>query len=203
MVSNHCSMIFGYLSGRFPGSVGHLYSPDAQCGPWPWMPYALDNGAWPAHLAGTQWQPPPWRALLRWAALSGQRPLWAAVPDIVGNREETIARWSIYEPEVRAFGFRPAFVLQDGMTFADVPSSDCMLFVGGSTEWKEQAIGPWCARFPGRVHVGRVNKWDRLAKSWRAGAVSVDGTGWFRRNSGQLGELVKFIVETRAMENAA
>ncbi len=44
--------------------------------------------------------------------------------------------------------------------------------------------------------VGRVNRWDRLVRSWRAGAVSVDGTGWFHETNGQLAELTKFIDET-------
>lgn len=198
MVSNQSNLTFGYLAGRYPSSVGHLYSPGAQRGPWSWMPYALDNGAWPAHVSGEPWQPAPWRNLLRWAALSGQRPLWALVPDVVGDRSATLARFVEYRDEVEAFGFPLAFAVQDGMTFDDAPD-DCVLFLGGSTAWKDAAIGPWCQQFPGRVHVGRVNNIDRLLRCWRAGAISVDGTGWFHRaaRSNQLGELCRFIQETR------
>lgn len=69
---------------------------------------------------------------------------------------------------------------------------------GGGDEFKDAAIAPWCARFPGRVHVLRVNNWDRLVRSWRAGAVSVDGSGWFHRDprSNQRADLVKFLRET-------
>lgn len=61
------------------------------------------------------------------------------------------------------------------------------------------AIAPWCARFPGRVHVARVNTWDRLIACWRAGAISVDGTGWFhkaRKGQNQGNDLRKFLRET-------
>lgn len=196
MVSNQSTMTFGYLAGRYPGSIGHLYSPGGQRGPYPWLPYALDNGAWPAFKNNEPWDEAAWRQLLLWACMSGQKPLWALVPDVVGNREETVENWGRYVGEVERLGFRPAFAVQDGMSFDDVPTDDCALFIGGSTDWKDKAIKPWCARFPGRVHVGRVNRADRLIRCFHAGAVSVDGTGWFHRTNGQLGELEKFIRET-------
>lgn len=207
MVSNQTGFEAGHLVGRYPGALGHLYSPGGQRGPWSFMPYALDNGAFPAFEKGQPWDPVAWRQLLRWAQWSGQAPLWALVPDVVADRNATLVSWTVYEPEVRAAGFRPAFAVQDGMTFADVPSEDCVLFLGGSTEWKEASIAPWCARFPGRVHVGRVNTWDRLTACWRAGAVSVDGTGWFRRGrtvgSSQSADLKKFLAETHNARRAA
>ena len=198
MVSNQTGIEVGFLAATYPGRIGHLYSPGGERGPWPYVPYALDNGAWGAFKNATEWSAADWRYLLRWAAMSGQPPLWALVPDVVGDRQRTIESWHLYAPEVRALGLRPAFAVQDGMTFEDVPTDDCALFLGGSTEWKDEAIGPWCAAFPGRVHVGRVNNWDRLIRCWRAGAVSVDGTGWFHKSprSNQRGELAKFLKET-------
>lgn len=190
MVSNQSNITFGYWSGKFPGSIGHLYSPGGQRGPWTWLPYALDNGAF------TNLDIPAWRNLLRWAALSGVKPLWCAVPDSVGDREVTLEMYRAYAHEVVAYGFRPAFVAQDGMGFDDVPNEECMIFVGGGTEWKEASIVPWSKQFPGRVHVGRVNDSDRLWKCWNAGVSSVDGTGWFHKR--QLGVLHKFIERTNA-----
>jgi hypothetical protein len=169
-------------------------------------PYALDNGAWPAFKNGAEWDRDGWRELVRWATWSGQPPQWALVPDVVGNREQTIARWAEYGGEIRAAGMRPAFAVQDGMTFDDVPAGDCVLFLGGSTEWKVGAIDPWCRRFPGRVHVARVNTWDRLVRCWRAGAISVDGTGWFHKGNGgasQFNDLRKFLRETREQQEEA
>jgi hypothetical protein len=80
------------------------------------------------------------------------------------------------------------------MTFEDVPDGECVVFLGGSTEWKLDAIAPWCAAFPGRVHVGRVNTWERLVLCWRSGAIAVDGTGWFHKK--QFADLTKFLRET-------
>lgn len=200
MVSNQTGVEVGILTMKYPGWIGHLFSPGGQRGPWPEIPYALDNGAWPAYLNGEEWSEAEWMALLRWAVLSGIPPLWALVPDVVGNREATLERWHKYVDVVRGFGFRPAFAVQNKMTFDDVPDDECMLFIGGDDAFKDAAIAPWCARFPGRIHVGRVNFWPRLLACYRAGAVSVDGTGWFRKGrtmtNSQWNDLRKFLRET-------
>lgn len=103
----------------------------------------------------------------------------------------------MYSPNLRQTGWPLAFAVQDGMTFDDVPA-DCVLFLGGSTEWKEAAIKPWCLRFPGRVHVGRVNTWRRLMACYEAGAISVDGTGWFTKHGGQAADLERFFEHVSA-----
>lgn len=201
MVSNQSKAEFWWLAGAFPGRVGHLYGPGGERGPWDFMPYALDNGAWPAFVKNLHWDEPAWHTLLNWAKNSGQAPLWVAVPDVVADRERTIEKWPIYSACVREYGFRPAFVLQDGMTFEDVPDADCMLFIGGSTGWKLAAIEPWCAKFPDRIHVGRVNGPVRLDICYRAGAVSVDGTGWFHAE--QCRQLREFVERTSRLERRA
>ncbi len=206
MVSNATGIEVGLLAGRYPGRIGHLFSPGGERGPWAELPYALDNGAWPAFKNDREWPEDEWRRLLAWAALSGISPLWCVVPDVVGNREETLARWDRYASAIRLFGWRCAFAAQDGMTFDDVPDGECVVFIGGSDEWKEQAIEPWCARFPRRVHVARVNGLPRLIKCWRAGAISVDGTGWFHKGRGgfsQHNDLRKFLRETDSQAKAA
>lgn len=202
MVANQTGVEIGYMAGRFPGRVGHLYSPGAQRGPWPYLPYALDNGAYVAWTKGRSFDFDAWRSLLAWAHTADHPPVWALVPDQVANRDRTIEMWHQHAGAVTSLGFRPAFAVQDGMVFDDVPSADCVLFLGGSTKWKETAIGPWCARFPGRVHVGRVNAPKRLTACYRAGAISVDGTGWYHRV--QREQLIDFIRTTpTANDNAA
>ena len=198
MVSNQTGIEIGYLAAKYPGRLGHLFSPGAARGPWHFMPYALDNGAWPAHKNGHDWDERDWRYLLLWSLTSGQPPLWALVPDSVGDRDNTLRKWERYSSDVKSFGMRAAFAAQDGMTPGDVPDDDCVIFIGGSTDWKLAAIRPWAAAFPGRVHVGRVTTLDRLLLCWRAGVVSVDGTGWFRKRKGQnqRSDLLKFLRET-------
>lgn len=183
MASNNGGLEVGVLAGTYPGLVGHLYSPGGQRGPYRGVPYALDNGAYVAYKHSREWPEAAWYRLLEWAQRAKYAPLWALVPDVVADRDATLARWDRFAPLVERMGFRPAFALQDGMTFGDVPTPDCMLFLGGGTAWKEAAIGPWCERFPARVHVARVTERDRLLACHRAGAVSVDGNGWFRKSN--------------------
>jgi hypothetical protein len=196
MVSNQSSGVFHWLAGRFPGRLGHLYSPGGQRGPFEWLPYALDNGAWSAFKNQRPFDFDAWIRLLDWANEKEHLPLWAAVPDVVGDRDATLRRWDQLSDEVSARGFRRAFVAQDGMTTNDVPDSDCVVFIGGSTEWKEAVIEPWSSALPGRVHVGRVNTERRLLKCWRAGAISVDGTGWWHKKRNQLFALRRWIENT-------
>jgi hypothetical protein len=198
MVSNAGGNWVGALAAE-TGALGHLYSPGAQRGPFPFLPYALDNGVFSAWQKNVDFPEDRWRRLLEWPDRFSQKPLWALVPDSVADRDRTLEKWERFSPVVRAAGFRPAFAVQDGMTFADVPDSDCMLFLGGTTGWKVAAIPTWCATFPGRVHVGRVNHFDRLLACYEAGAVSVDGNGWFRtKNKGtaepQREALMRFLV---------
>lgn len=183
MVSNINGTDVGIIAERYRGALGHLYSPGAQRGPWPEIPYALDNGAFGAWEKNIDFPEESWRRLLGWAGDKEQPPLWALVPDSVADRDRTLEKWERFSPVVRAAGFRPAFALQDGMTFEDVPDAECMLFIGGSTGWKVAAIRPWCARFPGRVHVARVTEEKRLMLCYEAGAASVDGNGWNRKTN--------------------
>lgn len=194
MCANQTGMEVGYLAGRHPGALGHLYSPGSERGPYSYLPYALDNGAYVAWTKNLNFDYEAWIWLLVWARLSGQEPLWALVPDAVADRDRTLASWNTLAPLVRRAGFRPALAIQDGMTFDDVPDSECMLFLGGTTGWKEAAIKPWCERFPGRVHVGRVNTMRRLLACYEAGAVSIDGTGWFHKAERRA--LVRWLEET-------
>jgi len=200
MVSNQTGIEVGLLAMKHPGRIGHMFSPGGERGPWRELPYALDNDAWPAHKNKRPRDVDAHRRLLQWSLMSGIAPLFALVPDVVADRDATLREWDIYAPPMAAMGFRLGFAAQDGMTAADVPDSGCMVFLGGSTAWKDAAIAPWCAAFPGRVHVGRVNGWPRLLASWRAGAVSVDGTGWFHKGNGgvsQAADLRKFLRETQ------
>lgn len=48
MVSNQTGIEVGILAMRYPGKVGHMFSPGGERGPWRELPHALDNDAWPA-----------------------------------------------------------------------------------------------------------------------------------------------------------
>jgi hypothetical protein len=196
LLSNYCGAEIGYLAARYPGALGHLYSPGQQCGPWKFLPYALDNGAFPAFLRGKPFDVGAWRELLAWARVCGQRPTWALVPDVVGDATATLRAWDAYAAETATLGVPLAFAAQDGHEPSDVPDGAEVVFIGGSTEWKRAAITPWCRVFP-RVHVGRINTYRWLRVCEAAGAESVDGTGWKRggRDSAQWKGLLQWLAE--------
>jgi hypothetical protein len=198
MPANATGMFFHCLA-RETGKLGHLYSPGAQRGPWPWFPYALDNGAFAcwnaventfdeAKWARTEQE---WRHLLFWASVAPIKPRWAIVPDVPGNGPATLERWAKYAPEVVAAGIPLACAVQDGMTNFDVEELDPapeVIFVGGSTEWKWSSVWLWCHDFP-RVHVGRVNAPEKLEFLEGLGVESCDGTGWNRGDRKQTAGL--------------
>lgn len=162
-------------------TVGHLIVPrqwnlaeslDLQPGRW-----AMDNGAFSGFDEGAFV-----RMLERFHAIPGC--LFAVAPDYVGDAASTRAKWPFWSRLIRGLGLTPAYVAQDGLqTIADVPWSDGIaLFIGGSTGFKEstlamdligyaKAYGVW-------AHVGRVNGQRRYSMMLRAGADSIDGTGF-------------------------
>lgn len=147
------------------------YGPDALQG-WSW---AADNGC----FADT-WDADTWLAWLRrMADVPGC--LWATVPDVVGDADATRRLFDEWADTVAGFGYRLAYVAQDGATVDGVPWGriDC-LFVGGTTEFKLSPDAERLARHAKAagltVHMGRVNSLRRMqiAESW--GVDTCDGT---------------------------
>jgi hypothetical protein len=164
--------------------VGHLVVPrqwndpgslDLQHGRW-----AMDNGAFSGFDAGSFV-----RMLERFHKVSGC--LFVTAPDVVGDAASTLALWPFWSQLIAGIGRRPAFVAQDGLTPDRMPweqlhDEEGVLFIGGSTAYKEsaevrtlcgiaQAKGIW-------VHWGRVNGKRRYELAMKAGAQSIDGTGF-------------------------
>lgn len=192
MPSNSGKALIHYLAGKHPGALGHLYAPGGQRGPFAWLPYALDNGAWPAFKNGRAWDGDAYGELLGWAERADAAPLWLLVPDKVGDRDETLRLWDAWYAPLARLGWPLAFAAQDGMTPADVPGEAEVIFVGGTYEWKWRAAPELCAAFP-RVHVGRVNSPRRLWQLLEWGAESCDGTGWNMGDRTQTQGLVHFL----------
>ena len=193
MPTNNTGFMIGYLAGKFIGSIGLLISPNG----WRYIPevipYALDNGAYYAFTNKTEWDEAAFYEMLGKVELS-RKPLWVACPDKVLDKDETIAKWSIYSPKIKAFGFKPAFVVQDGMTQDDVPSDAEIIFVGGSFEWKWKMLPEFC-RMGKRVHCGRVNSYEGLWICDENGVESCDGTGWVRGGMKRLQPLINYLQE--------
>lgn len=138
---------------------------------WLW---AADNGCF-----SEKWDEMRWKAWLT-SAWPRAGCLFAVVPDVVGDADGTLDRFTRYRDFVVAARYPVAFVAQDGMERRVLPldNFDC-LFIGGSTEWKMSEHPRKLAaraREAGKfVHVGRVNS-DSRFRSWSTHADSCDGT---------------------------
>lgn len=190
---------FWHCLARETGKLGHLYSPGAQRGPWPWFPYALDNGAfacWDSKqntFNNQRWDQtdPEWRRLITWAQAAPTKPIWAIVPDVPGSAKATIERWSTYAPIIHASRIPLAVAVQNGMTTSDVISLNPkpeVVAVGGTTDWKWETVEQWCRDFP-RVHLLRCNSPSKLEFLESIGCESADGTGWNRGDRKQTSGL--------------
>lgn len=187
---------FWHCLARETGKLGHLVSPGSERGPWPWFPYALDNGVfamWNSEdnsFDDARWETrgvAAWRRSLFWAQSNKQHPLWAIVPDRPGDWGQTLCKWATMAREVVDAGFVPAVAVQDGATAQSVSGMHPIpkvICVGGTTEWKWETAEMWCKEFP-RVHVLRCNSPEKLKllESW--GCESTDGTGWNRGDKTQ------------------
>ena len=191
---------FWHVLARETGRIGHLYSPGANISvPFPWFPYALDNGAFSCWdrsentFDESRWllTYPKWLRLLDWARSATLRPRWAVVPDVPGNAEEPLRRWEEHRSTVVSHGIEPALAVQDGMVVGDVLSlrdRPSVIAIGGSDEFKWGSVESWCRSFS-RVHVLRVNSPTRLSYLEGLGCESCDGTGWNRGNRRQTSGL--------------
>jgi hypothetical protein len=195
MVSNNCSGLVHHWATKYPGAIGHLYSPEGFREPSPWIPFALDNGAWTCHIHNRAFDERAFLQMLTQVKELGVHPRWVVVPDAVGDRRRTLEMWKDWEIVVEGYGFPKAFAVQDGMVADDVPPGAEVIFVGGSTEWKAATIRSWCQHFP-HVHVGRVNRLGGktgLLRCHAAGAASCDSTAWFRGKQRDLAELETYL----------
>lgn len=162
------------------GNTGNLFSPPNRRTPST-RPYVLDNGAFGAFSNGTNWDEKSYLFwITRWIETNNHRPNWIVVPDVVGSKEATLRSWIKWESRLRKFNIPLAIAVQDGMDKTSIPSTADVIFVGGTTKWKIETIPYWAENFP-RVHVARVNGWDRLWYCYNQRVESIDGSGFFRK----------------------
>lgn len=187
MPANTQGFTTGFIAGKYDGRIAHLYSPDGWRRPKPYVDYALDNGRF-----SESWSEKDYLKMLDAAANHRDQPIWALVPDVVGDRDATLREWDVWAPRLEQYHWPLAMACQDGMTPDDVPSEAKVCFIGGSTSWKRKSLAMWCQEFD-RVHVGRVNTNKWLWECHEAGAESCDGTGWMRGCQAQLNGLVDYL----------
>ena len=192
MPSQNAKGVLHYWAGKgYP--IGWLFTPESAIRePVEWMPYALDNGRFAVWDKGLDWGEQGFLRMMEAYSVHPRKPMWAVVPDAVGDRDETLREWDKWHPLLsEAFEIPLAFAMQDDMEPEDVPAEADLVFVGGTFKWKWRRLAEWCQTFQ-RVHVGRVNTVKHLLYCWDQGAESVDGTGWFR-SPHRIEQLHKFL----------
>jgi hypothetical protein len=154
--------------------------------------WAMDNGAFQG------FRPGPFMEMLEaHAGLPGCR--WVSAPDVVGNAAVTIARWPFWSAVIRAAGFPPAFVAQDGLTVRDAPWDDmACLFIGGTTAWKESPAAATLSAYAKArglpVHWGRVSTWKRLRHVLALDGDSCDTSGCSRWPDEMTGRFARWLT---------
>lgn len=181
------------IPDRYRHRLGNLFSPG---GFWKNdLGFSLDNYVYSAWRKGIAWDESRFVKHLEKVKLSGRVPDWVVCPDVVGDSAASLAKWSQWEPRLRAYGWPLAFAVQDGQSPESIPPSADLIFVGGSTEWKRKSISMWCRNFP-RVHVARINTYRWLWYCHEQGAESVDGTGWFWQRKREYQDLLDYLAIT-------
>lgn len=138
---------------------------------WIW---AADNGCF-----SNRWEEKTWIKWLQSFANPAEA-LFATVPDVVADHQQTLERWKQYAPSVKDMGFKPAFVLQDGAT-EELPFEEMgALFIGGTTQFKlshkAKQIVQIAKHHKVWIHMGRVNSYKRMIIAKDFGCDSIDGT---------------------------
>lgn len=176
MLLGQTNALWHYAAGRYPGKVGVLLGPSHYSKTLirPWIPYALDNDAF---IHRRDWSFEAWAGMIRKVRTRPIPPIWALIPDVVGDPAATRRNWDRYKGE--AEGLTRAYAVQPGATPRDVPKDADVVFVGGGTSWRFRTAADWARHFP-RVHVGAVNNIGLVWALDDLGIESVDGTGWFR-----------------------
>src|SRR5262245_43382324 len=143
------------------------------------MRYAIDNGAWSAHVSRRPWDAD---AFLRAVHALGMGADFIVIPDIVGDGRASLKRSLAWFPFLLGRARLLLLPVQDGMqprVIAPHLSASVGVFVGGTTAWKLETLGAWgrLAAVRGcHLHVGRVNTARRIARCQAVGAHSCDGT---------------------------
>jgi hypothetical protein len=143
------------------------------------MRYAIDNGAWTAYQQNLPFDE---AAFVLAVDRLGEKADWIVLPDIVEGGLVSLDYSLRWMERLRGMPTKLLIAVQDGMQIEDVVgflSPVVGIFIGGSTQWKEETAQAWgsvARRRHCHLHVGRVNSARRIRICAAAGADSFDGT---------------------------
>jgi len=173
-VLNKHGINFGMLWG--PTSYKH-----------PWCDYALDNDCFHNSHTENWWVNEgeyKWLKMLDKVSKCELSPIFATLPDVVGNWNATVEISSKYTTELRSRNIKPAIVMQDGASCESAATIDAdVFFIGGTVKWKWsniQMISKWCQKNQKYLHVGQVNGICKTERCIDLCVDSCDGSGLAR-----------------------
>jgi hypothetical protein len=143
-------------------------------------PWFLDNGAWVAHKKGKRLDEGKfWMALKKLESISLQ-PDFVVVPDIVGGGAESLEYSLSWVDRIQ--GVNRYLAVQNWMTTTGVGSNISRfegIFVGGTSEWKEQTAH-WWVKFAHKhsvpCHIGRAGTEKKIKWAYEIRADSIDSS---------------------------
>lgn len=101
------------LESLYPNRIGMLIGPGGWRNPKK-LPFAIDNGRFASWSKGKKWNEKQYLLFLDKAV--SHRPIWAVVPDAVGDAEKTFEMWMQWKFQISHRGIVCALAVQDGMT---------------------------------------------------------------------------------------
>lgn len=94
------------------------------------------------------------------------RCLWIAGCDVLFNAQDTYDAYHEFRPYFRDWPL--AYVAQNGSEDLPIPEDAVAVFIAGTTAWKESyealSVIERAQRLGKKVHIGRINWWDRYRK---------------------------------------
>lgn len=193
-----------YLSGSYhtiPEAHRHLFgymlnamtmmSHESKAVEHTWM---LDNGAYSG-----KWNELTWRRRMSALGAHSSRCIAAVVPDVVFDAQATLHLWRKYAKVAKHYGYRTAFVTQNGLDIRDVPWDELdVLMIGGDHRHKMQSAAlRLMAREKGKwVHVARVNSVEKMMLY--RDADSVDGNHFlYNMRQGEMKRWIMWLTTLR------
>jgi hypothetical protein len=153
----------------------------------PWCDYALDNDCFHNSHKQNWWMAEgecKWLKMLDKISTCELKPIFATLPDVVGDWNATVDLSCKYITELRSRGIRPAIVMQDGSSCESAANTGVdVFFLGGSVKWKwsnADQVADWCRRNKTYLHIGQVNGISKTARCIELGIQSCDGSGLAR-----------------------
>lgn len=186
MPSNNTGVIVKELFHNYPDKIALLLNPQCIRPHQFKYRYAIDNNAF------KKFDEKQFFKMLD-ESKKHKPPMFVVCPDVVGCHDRTIALWKIYQPILKRYNYKIAFVAQDGCKPENVPENADYVFVGGLDPWKIENIHKFIG-LGKPVHVGRVNSLSRLKYCQDLGVNSVDGTGWLRARDKKFHDLFEWFA---------